>query len=92
MGELNALLAELSAKAQETYTTREARAAMRCVLGDAAQLCDTMQIRIKAANPGRRKGSVSSVGLELADVAKRLGDLIWEMRGTVKVPVREIAE
>jgi len=86
MNELKKLLTKMSALEQTTYTMPSSRDAMRSGLRDAVTLCAAMKANIEAANPGRRTGSVSSVGVELADVAKRLGDLIWEMRETIEVP------
>lgn len=65
------------------YKEHGERAALRCALGDAAHLCDAIARQIEAANPGRKRGSVSGPGVELAAVAKRCGDTIWAMRDKI---------
>jgi hypothetical protein len=73
----------------DLYRSVEQRAAMRGALSDAAHLCGAIAKEIEAANPGRGKGSVSSIGQRSAYIAKRCSDRIWAMRDKIKVPPRD---
>ncbi len=76
----------LSNRAQSIYKAPNERAAIRCALGDAAALCDWLVKGIKAENRGHKgKGAVTKRGHELAAVAKRCADAIWEMRELIHV-------
>lgn len=69
------------------YQARGERAALRCGLSDAAALCDFLAGLIKTENRGRNgKGAVTKRGMELAQIATRCGDAIYEMRELVLVP------
>jgi hypothetical protein len=71
-------------RAMQTYRTRGERAAMRCVIGDAAGLCDAIARAIEIENKGNHgKGATTKRGREMAAVAKRCGDAIWDMRKLV---------
>lgn len=76
----------LSDAAQRVYKTHAERAAMRCALGDAASLCDVIVRDIASAHRGRGgKGAVTKLGNELAAIARRCGDEIWQMREKIRV-------
>ncbi len=73
--------------AQESYQTRDERAALRCGMSDAVALCDALAREIAAENRGRNgKGAVTKRGLELEAIAKRCADAIWAMREKINVP------
>ena len=67
-------------RAMSTYSKRDERAALRCALGDAAALCDTI-----AADIIKEKGTR---GIRLAEIATRCGDAISAMRELVRVPTQ----
>lgn len=71
-------MAEASCRA---YPGRTERAAMRSGIGDAAHLCDAIERDIRAEHTVR--GRVTNLGQQLAAVAKRCGDAVWEMRDMV---------
>lgn len=74
------------ASACRIYKEPDERAAMRGGMADAAALCDALVELILAENRGRGgKGPTTKHGQELAAVAKRCGDAIWEMRKRVEV-------
>jgi hypothetical protein len=76
--------AKMMRAAMGIYKTRPERAAMRCVLGDAAGLCDAIASAIKIENKGNHgKGATTKQGRDRAAIAKRCGDAIWEMRKLV---------
>lgn len=71
--------------AQEVYTSHNERAAMRCALGDAAALCDSLAKEVAHTNRGRRgRGPVTKQGEQLALIAKRCADEIWSMREKIE--------
>lgn len=75
--------------ALDTYNKPGERAALRSAMGDAAALCDAIARDVAAENRGRNgKGSVTKLGLQLEEVAKRCADAIWAMREDIKVPPR----
>jgi hypothetical protein len=84
--DISALAAAWAERAQSTYATPEARAALRCALGDAAHLCDALAKNIEIANPGRRRGSVSTAGRFAAWQVHGAGSTIWRMRELIEVP------
>lgn len=65
--------------------TTDERAAMRSGMGDAAALCDVLERIVLEVNLDYR-GKPTKRGRELAAVAKRCGDAIWQMREQVSVP------
>lgn len=69
----------------ETYTTPEARAAYRAGMSTAAAMCDERASVVRAANPGRKRGSASSVGEFGAGIAKACGDAIEAARSEIEV-------
>lgn len=72
---------------EEILRIRRARAvAKRSVMGELAHWCDAKAKAVEAQNPGRRKGSVSSIGLFAAQIAKDIGDHIWAEREKIEVP------
>lgn len=67
--------------------------AKRSVMADLAGMCDAKAAAIRAANPGRWKGTVSQAGEAMAAVARGLGDMISAERekiGVPEVPRREL--
>lgn len=68
-----------------TYTSRDQRAAYRAGLSTAAAICDEVAARARAANPGRKKGSTSSVGEYGAGIAESCGDRIAQAREEIGV-------
>lgn len=72
--------------ATETYREPRERAALRCALGDAAHLCDLIRREIEANNPGRKRGSVSSIGQAMAANVEDAASMIWQMREMIEVP------
>jgi hypothetical protein len=70
--------------ALNTYQTTEERAALRCALGDAAALADTLALQIENENRTAR-GHVTKHGRALAAAVRRAGDDIWAMREKIDV-------
>jgi hypothetical protein len=72
--------------ATRVYGSRAERVAMRGALGDAAAICDALARDIEASNPrNRKRGTVTVMGAQLADVAKACGSAIWDMRDRIEV-------
>ena len=70
---------------------RRARAvAKRSILGDMAAACDQKCRAIRAANPGRKKGSTSQVGEAMAMVAEDIGKMLWAERAKINVPTEYV--
>lgn len=84
--DISALAAVLAEDAQRTYATPEARAALRCALADAANLCGALAKNIKIANPGWRRDNVSPPGLFAAWQVQQAAETIWKMRELIEVP------
>lgn len=81
--ETDRLTAELVDRTTRTYRGKRQRAAIRAALGDTMILLDFLAKRIQAANPGRRKGSVSDWGYALSGAVSGAADLIEQMRDKV---------
>ena len=66
------------------HRDRDARAALRCGMGDSATICDIIAKRLLAEHKGYGgKGPATKLGRELAAIAKRCGDEIWALREKV---------
>lgn len=76
-----------NATPEQILWLRRARAvAKRSILMDMAHLCGQKACAIRAANPGRTRGSTSQIGEALAQVAIDIGNMIKAERAKIEVP------
>lgn len=76
-----------NATPEQIMWLRRARAvAKRSVMADLAAMCDAKARSIRAANPGRGKGTTSQIGEALAAVATAIADMIESERAKIGVP------
>lgn len=80
----DARIARMVKVSVDTYPEPETLAALRCGMGDASGICDILIRQIEAEHTGKR--GVTKQGRELAAIAKRCGDRIWQARGLIDRP------
>lgn len=69
----------------KSYSSPAQRAAYRAGLSTSAMICDTVARTIRMSNPGKHKGTSSSVGEFGAGIAESCGNEIMTAREFVRV-------
>ena len=71
---------------ENSYKTRAERAAYRAGLSSAAALCDQKAAFVRKQNPGKRKGTASSIGEFAAGIVDSCADEIMAIYSKISVP------